>query len=48
MYTLFVKSRGRGPGVVVYLEGLLLALRSNRRYAIVVTPSRIGESNIIK
>ena len=44
-----MKSRERSPGVVVYLlygEGLLLAPRSNSRYAIAVILPRIRESNI--
>ena len=44
-----MKSRGRSPGVVVYLlygEGLLVAPRSNWGYAIAVILPRIGESNI--
>ena len=48
-HTLIVKSRGRSPGVVVYLlygKGLLLAPRSNWRYTIAVILPRIGESNI--
>ena len=44
-----MKSRGRSPGVVVYLlygEGLLVAPRSNWGHAIAVILSRIGEFNI--